>query len=296
MNVEKAKAIPLTDIMHKLGINPAQKRGNDVFYLSPFRNEKTASFKINTARNVWFDFGEEVGGGTIAFVRHYLKTIGEDYTTVDILRWLRNMNTNVVFSPCVVGTPDKNDSLHLKKVTGLQHPSLIDYLKSRNISVSAAKKYCKEIHVFNQLSGKSFFAIGLQNENGGYELRNEFFKGTFPSKGVTLIRGSKVLPEEVHIFEGSFDFLTALTYQDKKQFEGDVIILHSTCNLSRAFPYIANYSYKKVFSWLDNDEAGRKAILKLDDFLSSCDLSHIPMNDIYRPHKDVNNWFTSNHR
>ena len=39
---------------------PAKKiNNNDYWYLSPLRNEKEASFKINRSKNTWYDHGIE---------------------------------------------------------------------------------------------------------------------------------------------------------------------------------------------------------------------------------------------
>jgi DNA primase len=48
-----------------------RKSGDEVWYFSPFRNEKTASFKIKMSDNVWYDFGDGAGGNVIDFVMRY---------------------------------------------------------------------------------------------------------------------------------------------------------------------------------------------------------------------------------
>lgn len=294
MNVEKAKNIAMTFIMEKLGIRLEKKKGPDHWYLSPFRSERSASFKINSNKNVWYDHGEGIGGGVIKFVRYFLQTQNEDHTDADIARWLNNMEPTYDYKPYPVYEESKPSVIQLKQMSSLRHPALFDYLASRRIPVALGKRYFKEIHVFNQTCGNSFFALGMENENGGYELRNKFFKGSVSAKGITFIRGTKVLPDEVHVFEGAFDFVSALAAQNHKAFEGDVIILHSTSNLGYAFPYINNYSYKKVYSWLDNDEAGKKAKQKLDDFLVAHRMMHLPMNRNYQSHKDISEWYMAN--
>src|SRR5690349_17520080 len=73
MNAAQAKKIPLYDLLSKLGFAPADTRkgGNEVWYCSPFRVEKEPSFKIRLDRNIWFDFGEGVGGNVLDFVMKY---------------------------------------------------------------------------------------------------------------------------------------------------------------------------------------------------------------------------------
>lgn len=57
----EAKKIPITTYLLSLGLEPARVRGIDYWYYSPFRQERTPSFKVNTRLNVWFDHG--TGGG-----------------------------------------------------------------------------------------------------------------------------------------------------------------------------------------------------------------------------------------
>lgn len=50
MNIQEAKNIRLIDFLSGLGYNPVIQRGNDVWYKSPFRTEKEASFKVDLIR------------------------------------------------------------------------------------------------------------------------------------------------------------------------------------------------------------------------------------------------------
>ncbi len=63
MNIEKANAIPLPEILNKLGKTPDKTKGNDLWYKSPFRYEKTASFKINTLKKTFGTTTEKAKAG-----------------------------------------------------------------------------------------------------------------------------------------------------------------------------------------------------------------------------------------
>ena len=291
MNIEQANAIPLSEILEKIGCQPTKQKGHDIWYNSPLRSEKTASFHINTAKNVWYDFGEAKGGDAVDFVCAYLQSNNEDDTVVDSLRWLRNM----MFTPSKVLLKSEKEpappssTLMLHRISELKHPGLAQFLKSRGIPMTLAKKYLKEIVVRNDVTKKNFFAVGLRNEGNGFELRNAFFKGCISSKSISFIRGSKPVADEVHIFEGALDFLSALIEEKEETFEGDIIILNSVSALSQAFPYIKNYPYKKLYSWLDNDDAGRKATEVLKTFIvQETKISFKSMNYSYAEYKDVN--------
>ncbi len=296
MNSEQANNISLISILDIIGLKAEKKKNNEFWYLSPFRNEKTPSFHVNISKNIWFDHGEAKGGTVIDFVCLYLERHHESHTVVDALRWLKNMYPvaplKTVTSQEEADECDK--SLQLRKITTIQNPLFISYLNNRGIHFQLAKRYLKEATIFNKNSGKTFQALCLKNENGGFELRNKFFKGCIAPKGISFIRGSKFLPEDIHVFEGSIDFLSALTHERKSQFEGDVIILNSISCLKESFIYIGNYSYKNIYSWLDNDDAGKKASKELDEFAKQHpDLKFYPMNKIYTKYKDVNDWLTN---
>lgn len=292
MNMEQAKAISLSLILDIIGCKAVKKKGNDIWYHSPFREDKTASFHIHTGKNIWYDFGEAKGGNAIDFVCLYLERQNEDYTPADALRWLTNMRP--VGSPCLASIESGTDyktTLSLRRVSSLQNTSLISYLKSRGISAALAKKYLKEVHIYNTDTGKNFFALGLLNEGEGYELRNNLFKGCVAPKNITFIRGTQSMPKEIHVFEGFMDFLSALAEKNTDRFEGDTIILNSVSCLKHAFTYIANYTYRTVYSWLDNDAAGINAAQGLKEFvLSQGNLALRQMNRVYAKHKDVNAW------
>ena len=64
-NCGEARQIPIIQYLAKCGYQPQYIRGNNLWYLSPFRQEKTASFKVNANLNAWMDFGEGIGGNLI---------------------------------------------------------------------------------------------------------------------------------------------------------------------------------------------------------------------------------------
>lgn len=292
MNIEQANSINLSVILEKLGHHPASTKGVDLWYHSPLHNEKTPSFHVHTGNNVWYDFGEGKGGNTVDFACAWLFSHREDHTVADALRWLDNMHS---LKPCVHVPKEEAISdgatLELRKVTALQNAVFINYLHSRGIPFTLGKRYLIEAHVHNRHTGKTFSALAVPNENGGYELRNKFFKGCIASKGISFFRGRTLFPEEIHVFEGFMDFLSALVYQKTSRFEGDAIVLNSTANVSQAFPYIKDYSYKIIYSWLDNDTAGQCATKTLRDFAGKQKkLSFKAMNETYKDFKDVNAW------
>lgn len=71
MNCEQANQVDLVDYLHSLGYNPKTIKGEDHWYLSPLRQEKEASFKLNKNKNVWYDHGLGKGGNLVDFSTEY---------------------------------------------------------------------------------------------------------------------------------------------------------------------------------------------------------------------------------
>lgn len=294
MNIHDAKEIPIADILTRLHIQPKKTSHGKLLYLSPVRDEKTPSFWLYLKTNRWHDYGDGRGGDPIDFARAYLKYTKEADTTSDALRWLKNMGTGPYEFTPIHKEPSVRDEpagLTLKAAKPLQHIGLVHYLGKRGIPLEIARQHLKEIHVRNQRTDKSFFALGFPNEEGGFELRNPFFKGCLGSKSISFIRGREPKPEAIHLFEGFMDYLSAIAQLNGTGLAGDTIILNSLSCLKQITPYIQNYGYRVAYSWLDNDPAGETATASLTDFFKTQhELMHKRMNSVYAPHKDVNAW------
>ena len=78
MNCEEANRSCLVDYLSALGYQPKKERGNDCWYLSPLREEKNPSFKVNKLKNVWCDYGTGDGRTSIDFGnRHHRCSVSE---------------------------------------------------------------------------------------------------------------------------------------------------------------------------------------------------------------------------
>lgn|SRR5690554_936868 len=78
LTVSEAKEIDLVDYLSFLGYKPVKIRNYDYWYLSPLRDEKIPSFKINRKLNRWFDHGLGKGGNLIDFgVEYHRCTVRE---------------------------------------------------------------------------------------------------------------------------------------------------------------------------------------------------------------------------
>ena len=70
MDILTVKQIRIEDYLHTLGHAPVRRQGVNLWYRSPLREEKVASFKVNTGLNCWYDFGLGKGGNVSAHFPH----------------------------------------------------------------------------------------------------------------------------------------------------------------------------------------------------------------------------------
>src|SRR3984957_2652059 len=89
MNIEKAKDIDMVDYLAKLGFRPHKPpTGHQYWYLSPLRDEKTPSFKVNRNLNRWYDYAEGKGGNLVDF--------GILYHSCNVMELLQKLNDTSV--------------------------------------------------------------------------------------------------------------------------------------------------------------------------------------------------------
>ena len=177
--------------------------------------------------------------------------------------------------------PQRPPSIIIDRVRPLENPALLDYLMERGIDLDTARLHCSEVHYY--VVDKSYFAVGFRNDARGWELRNRYFKGC-SSKAPTTRHCDYTT---CLVFEGFMDYLSFLTFKHNPNPPHDTVVLNSVTNLAKAIPFIA--SHERVYAYLDNDEAGRKATAELK---AACrNLSDQSIH--YRLHNDLNDYLRS---
>ena len=73
MTCEQAREIPIVELLRNCHIHPQYVRGQDHWYLSPFRDEKTPSFKVNAKLNLYYDHGSGQGGDVVDLGRQLFR-------------------------------------------------------------------------------------------------------------------------------------------------------------------------------------------------------------------------------
>jgi len=164
MNAEQANTLPLRDILEQLTGEKGKPVGRELVFSSPLRQERTPSFHVNPDKNLWFDFGEGIGGNVVTFICVYLKASGEAHTPIDALRWLRTMTGHYpkIKSVPVPKEPVKADKkVVMVKIGRIEHQALKDYLNTRGIPFRLANRYLREACLYNKESKKHFQMANL---------------------------------------------------------------------------------------------------------------------------------------
>ena len=279
MQLHDIKQIPIVDYLAQTGYKPKLTKGVNYWYCSPLRTELTPSFKVNAERNQWYDFGTGDHGDIIDLVCAL-----QHCSTAEAMRRLAALKGVRLAPSFSFGgtTPVRSQapSMELIGVQAVKHPKLLLYLTERGLQPSDVSPFLSE--VYYRVSEKCFFALGFQNDAGGWELRNPYFKGCFAPKAISTIKGTD--SHKLQLFEGFMDFLSWRKLHPEVQ--ADSIILNSLTLLPKLIPTL--HPYPIIESLLDNDEAGDRATKQLFD-------AGLPVKDMracYAPYKDINEYLT----
>ncbi len=277
LSCAKAKELDIVDYLSGLGHKRERISQQNYWYLSPFHDEKTASFKVNRKMNRWYDFSEGKGVNLINFGTH-------DHQC-SVSEFLQKLS-----SPFYLGQQmslqkqatslDDESRIRIIREDAIRSVALIRYLNKRRIAVNIAQRFCKEIS--SELDGRNYYATGFKNDAGGYELGNEYFKGSSSPKDITLMdNGAK----QMAVFEGFFNFLSCQALQQKSEHpHSDFLILNSVSFLEKAKPIMMEQ--KGVHLFLDRDTTGQNCTRKLlalgNHFKDE--------SQLYQTHKDLSDW------
>jgi hypothetical protein len=276
--------VTLAGLLAKLGYQPAKPGGRELVYRSMLRkDDRTPSFSVNDALGVWYDHGTGKGGNVIDFGLAYWP----DLTFKDVLQKIWEVAQQAVpdipFSFQPAGRRRKALKLPHYQVEEVKqtidNPLIKNYLENRGV-LHLAKSRLQEVYYCvedEKHQRKHFFAAGHQNELGGWEVRNKYFKGCLGKKALTMIEGDT---RRVVLFEGYFDYLSWL--HEHPNDEASIIVLNSLSLLEAATKVAIRYS--QIDCYFDHDKPGRqatRALLKALPYASD-------RSAIYQEHHDYN--------
>ena len=284
----RIKRYPIVEYLERKGVKPVRKTPTYVMYRSPLREETHPSFKVDTEKNLWIDYGEGRGGSIIDLCMRM-----EGCTLSEAIRRLgQTIPDNTVYSSHkdfsqnnLQPTMAANETRKLISISDTLPPHLQDYLtKERCINLEKAMPFLKCISY--EVRGRGYQAIGFANQSGGYELRDDnVFKGRIAPKDITPIFTDRAEP--VCIFEGFMDFLSFLSM--KEEITNHSLVMNSVSNVARTIRYLNDRHLTHIHAFLDNDEAGWRTV---QDFIKAG--FHVEdMNIHYKDFKDLNEYHVS---
>lgn len=284
MTTEQAKQLDIVIYLEHQNIRPVKVTGHQYWYYSPFREERTPSFKVNRLFNLWYDFGENKGGNLIDLgirlesctVKDFLVLLHDNHvvenTASSFGQQRNNVNTNNCCKPAI-----KILSTHL-----ISSYHLTKYLQQRKINSAVADEYLSEVCYQNK--NKIYYALGFKNNLGGYELRSPFFKGASSPKAVTFFDNNA---SELTVFEGFFDFLSYLCLRQQNEHQySNYLVLNSVAFFERQLSFMQQF--KSIHLYLDNDNAGDKATALA---ASSSGKKFVDERGLYKDYKDFSEWW-----
>ena len=284
------KRYSIVEYLEKKGIRPVRRTPAYAMYRSPLREETRPSFKVDTEKNLWIDYAEGRGGSIIdlcirlegCIFSEAICRLGQnvsEYTAHSYSKTEPRIGLNQTTTRQASGTR------RLISISDTLPPHLQEYLKKeRCIDLEKATPFLKCISY--EVRGRRYEAIGFANSSGGYELRdNHLFKGTVAPKDITPIFENKAQP--VYLFEGFMDFLSFLSM--KGEVTNQCLVMNSVSNVVRSIHYLNKRNITSVRAFLDNDDAGRKAV---QEFVNT-GFKVEDMVVYYRDFKDLNEFHVS---
>ena len=287
-DLSRIKRYPIVEYLERKDIKPVRKTPTYAMYRSPLREETHPSFKVDTEKNLWIDYAEGRGGSiidlcmrmegcTLSEAIHRLGQNASDNGTSSFLNDFVPNNSQPVMAV--------NGARRLIEISDTLPSHLQDYLtKERCINLEKAMPFLKCISY--EVRSRLYQAIGFANLSGGYELRDDkTFKGTIAPKDITPIFTDRTEP--VCIFEGFMDFLSFLSM--KEEITNHCLVMNSVSNVARTIRYLNDRHLTHIRTFLDNDEAGRRAV---QDFIKAG--FHVEdMNIHFQDFKDLNEYHVS---
>lgn len=287
MDIEMIRGIPIEEFLSRLGHEPVRRHGDECWYLSPCREERTPSFHVNTRKGVWHDFGTRHGGDIFTLAGE----LSGNGNFLAQAKFIAGIYGGMLPEKSRLPRPEKETNSEKRKRTSrfeevacgpLYSRALLGYLRERGIPADVAIPNCEEVRF--RLYGKRYFAVGFRNMSGGYELRSRFMKWCLPPKDISVISNGSLT---CNLFEGFIDYLSWMVLGISCG--EDYIVLNSVALLERAFPYLDRYG--KIRCYLDNDNAGKRALKALQkrygDVIDDC-------SDLYVGCKDLNEYLRKN--
>jgi len=254
--------VSMMDFLSRLGFHPKKTHGDEAMYISMLRDSDTnPSFSVNEKLGAWYDHGMGKGGDIFNFAMLYWKGI-KFHEAVEKVQEICNQTipeqvvVNKINTRPRLKVAVKLPNYQIQEIKPFGSSEAINaYLRSRGVFDTASTQLA-EVHYYvedEKKRRKQFFAAGWQNELGGWEVRNKYFKGCLGKKAITLILlGAKKLS----VFEGFFNYLSWLS--ENTDHDRTVLVLNSLTLINSGIEKAKTFS--EIDLYLDRDNSGYGAL------------------------------------
>ena len=173
--IDAVRRMPLADFLARLGHEPVRRSGNELWYLAPYRGERTSSFRVNVAKQLWYDFGLGKGGDIFTLAGEFLQS-GDFRTQAKFIAEAANMTVTGWEKPAYLPKPIEPVFEDVEVAPLLRSP-LTWYLEERGIPIGVASRHCCRLNY--GIREKRYFAVGFPNMAGAMKPEAAFSRGAY---------------------------------------------------------------------------------------------------------------------
>lgn len=317
MTIQQAKAIPLDELLFKLGFQPLNQHGGRYWYRSPLRHEKTPSFVLSKDGRAWYDHGQGVGGNIIDLAMR----LGDCPDVPQALAYIESATgTGLTPYPIPTSRPrlpvrPQPPAYTLISAQPLalrdhrhQYTPAATYLKNRRgIDPQLFAPYLSEL-VYTGHDNQERSGFGVPNVGGGYEARRagDFGKTSIGPKHITVFQSNRQHWYEApwHCFYGLMDFGTFLTIDRPAPGVYNYLLVNSDslvgqsdqgpqkpARLGLVEQYLLSVPPgQSMLHYPHHDPSGQRAFGQLLAFLTAQQWTGGDRSQLYAGFKDWNEW------
>lgn len=286
MNCRDAKErYAIYDYLGAKGYNPVRIIGSGYWYHSLISEDHTPSMVVSHDGRMFKDFSSGKGGTIIDMAMIVVKANDIGVALDDIQQTMSGCSDGMISNRREVDLCHKESSIHILSVAPVTSKLLMGYAYGRGrIRREIVCNYCVEL-VYENASG-IYYALGFKNDKGGYEIRSKPFKGGNSPKAITTINDMADCP--FMVFEGFFDFLSAVQLDWFNPDTMNAIVLNSTSMVEQAYGILNNAS--RILLFLDNDATGRATADAICERFPTAENKSF----LFSPAKDLNDFLMNN--
>lgn len=276
---ELKAAASLPDLLEALGHSPAKQHGQELIY---HLSGPKPCFAVNQEHNIWYDHHTGKGGNIIDFAMTYWK--------VTFREALKKLSEH--FDRCQLPEYGRLQCRrrHAQKLPHyrLQHSNPLGsnaeikaYLQSKSVW-EVSQNILSEVYYYVQDENnniKPFYAAGLQNELGHWQVSSPNFNGCLGHPAICFMSRSET---KVCMFQDTISYLS--WQSDNAQANDSILILNSDDLLISAIRKIKDFLEVSVL--FNRDDTGRQKSAELIQALPQA----TDRSAIYEGHQHYNEW------